>query len=191
MTSLILQVRPAWELTDEQFQTLCANNSELRLEKTAKGELVLMAPASSESGERNASVSAQLWLWNRSSKLGRVFDSSTGFKLANGAIRSPDAAWIKHERWDGLTAEEKRGFAAICPDFVIELRSPSDRLADVQAKMCEYLENGILLGWLIDPQTNCVAIYVPGQATEVLFAPKILLGTTVLPEFVLDLQDIL
>ncbi|GAB4188214.1 MAG: Uma2 family endonuclease [Coleofasciculaceae cyanobacterium] len=190
MTTLALNLRPILELTDEQFYQLCQANRDLRLERTAKGELIIMPPTGSETGGRNASLTAQIWLWNQQTRLGKSFDSSTGFKLPNGANRSPDAAWVRRERWDALTPEQKRGFAPLCPDFVVELCSPSDDLEDVQQKMQEYLANGIRLGWLIDPKTRRVEIYRPDGEVEILDNPATLSGETVLPGFVLDLQPV-
>ncbi|MFS8815646.1 Uma2 family endonuclease [Synechococcus sp. R60.4] len=183
-----LNLRPSLELTDEIFEQLCRQNPELRLERTAKGELVAMAPVSSESGLRNADLLGQLWQWNRRTSLGLVFDSSTGFALPNGAIRSPDAAWIAKERWQQLTPEQRRRFAPLCPDFVLELRSPSDDLAALQAKLQEYLENGSQLGWLIDPESQRVYVYRPGQPVQVLERPAYLEGDPALPGFVADLS---
>ncbi len=128
--------------------------------------------------------------WNRQTHLGKSFDSSTGFQLPNGANRSPDASWISIERWDALTSTEQERFVPLCPDFVMELRSASDALAPLQAKLQEYLENGVQLGWLIDPQQQVVEIYRPSQAVEVLQTPIQLSGESVLPGFVLDLSTI-
>lgn len=189
--SVTLDLRSLVELTEEQFEELCRHNRDVRLERTATGELIVMPPTGGETGKRNSSLSGQLWAWNRQSQLGIVFDSSTGFKLPNQAIRSPDAAWIQRERWDALTPEEKRRFIPLCPDFAIELVSPSDVIQIVQAKMQEYLENDLRLGWLIDPMTRRVELYRPSQAIEVLENPTELTGDPVLPGFVLDLSDIL
>ncbi|MCL4831609.1 MAG: Uma2 family endonuclease [Caldilineaceae bacterium] len=177
-------------ISDQKFWQLCVANPELRLERTAEGEVIIMPPASSDTGARNSEVTGQLWLWNRKTGLGKVFDSSAGFILPNGAIRSPDSAWIHKKRWDALTRQEQSRFALICPDFVVELRSHSDRLADIQDKMTEYLENGARLGWLIDPQAQQVYIYQPGHALEVLDDPETVSGDPVLPGFVLELDGI-
>ena len=149
-----------------------------------------MPPAFSDTGARNSEVTGQLWLWNRKTGLGKVFDSSAGFVLPNGAIRSPDSAWIRLARWDALTRQEQSRFAPICPDFVVELRSRSDELADVREKMAEYMRNGARLGWLIDPQEQQVYIYQPGRALEVLDEPETVSGDPVLPGFVLELGGI-
>ncbi|MFS8802296.1 Uma2 family endonuclease [Synechococcus sp. R6-10] len=184
---IALNLQPALNLTDEVFEQLCRQNPELRLERTAQGELIAMAPAGSETGFRNADLLGQLWQWNRGKNLGFVFDSSAGFALPNGAIRSPDAAWIAKERWQQLTPEQRRRFAPLCPDFVLELKSPTDELAILQAKLQEYLDNGSQLGWLIDPESQRVYVYRPGQLVQVLERPTSLSGDPVLPGFVVDL----
>jgi len=189
--ALIVNLRPAIELTDEQFEQICQSNRDLRLERTAQGELVVMPPTGGETGSRNTSLTGQLWAWNRQAGLGKVFDSSTGFKLANGATRSPDVAWVRQERWQALTPEQQREFVPLCPDFAIELCSPSDNFADSRVKMQEYLDNGLLLGWLIDPDDQRVEIYRLGQAIEGLDRPTMLSGSAILPGFVLDLAEIL
>lgn len=187
---IALDIQPL-NLTDEQFYQLCLRNRDLRLERTATGELIVMSPAGSETAQRNLSIGAQLWLWNEQHALGVAFDSSAGFKLPNSADRSPDASWIVQSRWDAISPAEKRRFAPICPDFVVELRSPSDDLKAVRAKMQEYIDNGACLGWLIDPETQRVEIYRPGQAVEVLHHPATLSGESILPGFVLNLEKVL
>ena len=174
-------------LSDEQFYQLCHNNDEWRLEQTAQGELIIMPPIGAISGNRESDLNGFVWLWNRQTKLGKVFSSSTIFTLPNGAKRSPDVAWIAKERWDALPLEEQEKFAKICPDFVIELRSRTDSLTQLQAKMEEYLANGVRLGWLIDPMSQQVAIYRPNQAVEIISLPTTLSGENVLPEFTLEL----
>jgi Uma2 family endonuclease len=178
------------DLTDEQFFQLCQNNSDLRFERTATGELIIMPPTGSETGERNADLTYQLRAWSRQNKLGKSFDSSTGFKLPNGAERSPDASWVKIERWNALTQEEKQRFAPLCPDFVVELMSPSDSLEKTRAKMREYMDNGARLGWLINRQQQQAEIHRPNQEVEILQSPQTLSGEDVLPGFVLDLSQI-
>ncbi len=190
MTTLTLNLKPIIELTDEQFFRLSQENENIRLERTAKGELVIMAPAGGETGSSNAGLTAQLWLWNQQNKLGKVFDSSTGFKLPNGADRSPDAAWINLERWHTLTVEQQRKFPPLCPDFVVELLSPSDSLPEAQAKMQEYLDNGARLGWLINRRSQQVEIYRPQQEVEILDCPLQISGNPVLLDFILDLESI-
>ncbi len=190
MTALVVNLRPTIDLTDEQFFQLCQHNPELRFERTAKGELVIMSPTGGETGKRNLSLSGQLWNWSEQDGSGVGFDSSTGFKLPNGADRSPDAAWITNDRWNALTPEQKSKFPPIAPDFVIELRSKTDSLETLEAKMQEYLENGVRLGWLLDPQTPQAKIYRPGRSIETLLSPTILSGEDVLPGFVLNLRSI-
>lgn len=187
MTALTLDLRSI-KLTDEQFFQLCQDNRDLRFERNANGDLIIMSPTGGETSNSNAGLTAQLWVWNQQTKLGKVFDSSGGFKLPNGADRSPDASWIPLERWNALTPEERTKFLPLCPDFVVELLSPSDSLTVAQDKMQEYLENGILLGWLINRKTRRVEIYRPGQEVEVLENPTILSGEDVLPGFILNLE---
>ena len=190
MTALTLNLHDAIELTDERFEQICQSNRDLRFERTSTGELVVMSPAGSDTGRQNSGLSGQLWLWNRQVRLGVSFDSSAGFTLPNGAIRSPDTSWIKQERWDTLNTSQKRKFAPICPDFVVEVCSKSDRLIDVQIKMQEYLNNGTRLGWLIDPESKSAQIYRQNQRVEVQNAPNSLSGEDILPGFELDLQEI-
>ncbi|MCA2660375.1 MAG: Uma2 family endonuclease [Microcystis sp. M049S2] len=177
----------SWQLSDEQFFQLCQDNRDLRLERSAKGDLIIMPPTGGETGNSNAGITAQLWLWNNLHKLGVVFDSSTGFKLPNGADRSPDAAWIPLEKWQALTPQQKEKFLPLSPDFVIELMSPSDSLETARKKMQEYLDNGTRLGWLINRKTREVEIYRQGQAVEILTDPESLSGESILPEFSLNL----
>ncbi|MFB2977660.1 Uma2 family endonuclease [Microseira sp. BLCC-F43] len=186
-----LDLHPTVELTDEQFERICRANRNLKLERTAKGELVIMALTGGETGRRNLRLTGQLWFWNQQSNLGEGFDSSTGFRLPNGAIRSPDAAWVRLDRWQALTSEQRKKFVPLCPDFVVELASPSDELEDIREKMLEYLANGLRLGWLIDPSTQTVEIYRPNQPVEILNQPATLSGENILPEFVLNLTGIL
>lgn len=178
-------------VTQEQFAALAASNRELRLERTAQGELIVNPPTGWETGKRNRSISGELYIWWRNAgKPGEVFESSTGFILPNGANRSPDACWVSQERWDALTPEQKGTFANICPDFVVELRSSSDSLISQQEKMREYMDNGAVLGWLIDPQNRTVEIYRAGLEVEVLANPSELSGEEVLPGFLLDLREV-
>ncbi len=178
-------------VTPEQFAALAASNRELRLERTAQGELIVNPPTGWETGERNSRISGELYLWWRNAgSPGEVFDSSTGFNLPNSANRSPDACWISQQRWDALTDEQKGTFANICPDFVVELRSSSDTLKSLQEKMQEYMENGARLGWLIDPQNRTVEVYRVGVEVEVLSNPTELSGEEVLPGFVLNLRRV-
>lgn len=179
------------DLTDEQFFELCQNNRDYRFERTANGELIIMPPTGSETGNYNIELSFQLQAWSRQNTLGIAFDSSSGFKLPNGANRSPDASWIKIERWNALTPEQKRKFAPICPDFVVELLSASDSLPTTRKKMQEYIDNGAKLGWLLNRKNQQVEIYRPGQPVEILQSPTTLSGEDLLPGFSLELQGIL
>lgn len=177
-------------ITDEQFEQLCAQNRDTKFELTSQGKLIVMSPTGSESGRQNGDLFGQIWYWNRQTKLGIVFDSSTGFTLPNDAKRSPDVSWIKKSRWDELTTKQKRKFAPLAPDFVIELLSPNDRLSDVQSKMTEYQACGVKLGWLIYPDEKRVEIYRVGRETEVLLEPKNLSGEDLMPKLTVDLQEI-
>ncbi|ERT09137.1 restriction endonuclease family protein [Lyngbya aestuarii BL J] len=189
MTNFTLNLESI-ELTDEQFFQLCQNNRDLKFERNSNGDLVIMSPTGGETSNINAGLTAQLWNWNAQTKLGKVFDSSGGFKLPNGADRSPDAAWITLERWESLTSEQRKKFIPLCPDFVIELRSASDRLKTLQDKMQEYIENGLRLGWLINFIDKSVEIYRQNQEVQVLESPPTLSGEDVLPGFILNLQEI-
>jgi Uma2 family endonuclease len=189
MDTITLDVQPI-ELTDEQFFKLCQANRELRFERSADGELIIMAPVTGMSGYRNLKLSQQLANWVDTNDLGVGFDSSTGFKLPNGADRSPDASWVQLERWNALTEEQKDSFIPLAPDFAVELRSKTDALKTVQSKMQEYIDNGVRLGWLIDPKNRRVEIYRSGRAVEILESPMSLSGEEVLPGFVLSLAPL-
>jgi len=188
---ITLDLQPL-HMTEQQFYQICQRNRDVRLERTARGEFVIMTPAGGETGKRNSSLNAQLWLWNEQAGLGEVFDSSTGFTLPNGANRSPDAAWVLRSRWDALKPDERSRFPPLCPDFVVELRSPSDDMQPLREKMDEYRSNGARLGWLIDPQSRRVEIYRPDQQQqcEVLDNPASVSGEHVLPGFVLNMHKI-
>jgi Uma2 family endonuclease len=190
MTALTLNLDTVIHLTHEQFRELCRENRDLQLELTAQGELIVMPPTGWESGRRNSSLNGQLWNWNERTRFGISFDSSTGFILPNGAIRSPDAAWVVAERLTALNPNPE-GFLTLAPDFVIELRSATDRLKPLQEKMREYQANGVRLGWLLNPKDRTVEIYRLGQDFEVLKSPSSLSGEDVLPGFVLELSRIL
>ena len=187
MNALTVNFKSVIEMTDEQFFQLCQNNRELRFERNANGELIIMPPTGGETGNKNARITQQLMNWTDADGTGIAFDSSTCFKLPNGADRSPDASWIKLERWDALTDEEKQKFPPICPDFVIELLSPSDSLKVTQEKMQEYIDNGVGLGILINRKSRQVEIYRPGKEVEVLDSPATLSREDVLKGFVLNL----
>jgi len=190
MTNLMLQIPPSVRLTDEQFYEICRANRDLRFERTARGELIIMPPTGGGTSKRNASITGQLTGWNQRSQLGVVFDSSGGFRLPNGAERSPDAAWIPLAKWEALSEAEQERFLPLCPDFVIELRSPSDNLNTLRAKLAEYRDNGCQLGWLLNRQDRQVEIYRPSRDVEIVANPTTLSGEEVLPGFVLDLAPI-
>jgi Uma2 family endonuclease len=199
MTTLLIQTEntpltvnfPAIvKMTQAQFSEFCQANQELRIERTAQGEVIIMPPAFSDTGNRNFNIAAQLWVWTEQNETGIGFDSSAGFTLPNGATRSPDASWIRLERWNALTAAEKASFAPICPDFAIELRSASDTLISLQTKMQEYIDNGVSLGWLIDRKNRQVYIYRPDRSPEVLEQPELVTGDPELPGFALKMAKI-
>jgi Uma2 family endonuclease len=190
MTAITLNLNSIIKLTSEQFYQLCEENPDLKLERSANGELIAMPPTGGETGKRNVKVTTQLDLWNEQTELGEVFDSSTGFTLPNKADRSPDASWVEKSRWSALTPEQREKFIPLCPDFVIELVSPSDSIKKTQEKMQEYMQNGCRLGWLINRKKREVEIYRPGQDVEILQSPLTLSGENVLPGFVLNLQKI-
>lgn len=177
-------------LTDEQFYRLCKDNPELRLELTAEGALIVMPPTGSKTGLRNSRLTTQLGEWARKNGGGVAFDSSTGFALPNGAKRSPDASWLRKERWDALAADEQDGFAPLCPDFVVELRSPRDSAEVLMNKMTEYIDNGASLGWLVDPIEKCVYVFRPGEPFQSLEQPQRVEGDPLLEGFVLELDEI-
>ncbi len=176
------------QMTDEQFFQLCQDNRDLRFERNSNGDILIMPPTGGETGNRNSSINYQLYAWNLQNKLGVTFDSSTGFKLPNKADRSPDASWIPLEKWNNLTPQQRQKFLPLCPDFVIELRSPTDSLKTLQNKMKEYLENGTKLGWLINPKAKQVEVYRQEKEVEILDNPTTLSGEDILPDFVLDLE---
>ncbi len=190
-----IAIPKGFRVNPEQFEQLAYAEQLSRLELTKMGELIVMSPTGGTAGGKNFNLYLDLGNWNRQTKLGKAFDSSTIFILPNGARRSPDVSWIKLERWNQLTQAEQDGFPPIAPDFVIELVSPSDlksqRYEDLQAKMQEYLDNGVKLGWLIEPSAKTVEIYRSHQPVEILDDPQTLSGEDVLPKFILDLSDIL
>jgi Uma2 family endonuclease len=188
--AIVLDLRPVIILTDDQFYELCRANGDLRFERTAEGEILIMPPTGTRTGNRNSRLTQRLANWTDVDGTGIAFDSSTAFKLPNGAVRSPDASWIRRERYDALTPEEQEKFSPICPDFVVELRSRTDGLAELQAKMEEYIASGAQLGWLIDPQEKRIHVYRPQAQVETLESPDSVAGDPVLAGFVLDLQEI-
>ncbi len=177
-------------VTPKQFEELCREYRKLRLELTSTGELIVMPPTGAETGRLNSNLTGQLEMWFRQHGIGVCFGNAAGFTLPNGAIRSPDASWIKREKWDRLTDQQKKRFGPWCPDFVVELRSPSDRLSELRNKMFEYMENGASLGWLIDPLKRQVYVYRPNQETVVLENPETVSGDPLLPGFKLNLNEL-
>ncbi|NET24770.1 Uma2 family endonuclease [Okeania sp. SIO1I7] len=190
MTNLTIELNSVIDMTEEQFFQLCQKNPDLRFERNSQGDLIIMSPTGGETGSYNAGLISKIWIWNEQRKLGIVFDSSTGFQLPNGSNRSPDASWITIEKWNNLTPEQRTKFLPLCPDFLIELMSPSDSLPKTQEKMKEYLENGMQLGWLINPKNRQVEIYRAGKDVEILDSPEVLSGEDVLPGFILDMTII-
>jgi Uma2 family endonuclease len=190
MTAITINFEHIIQLSDDQFYQLCRNNPEIKFERNSKGEIIIVPPTGGGTGNRNIEIGADFVIWNRQAKLGILFDSSTCFKLPNGANRSPDVSWISNQRWNTLTTEQKEKFPPIAPDFVLELMSPTDSLKETQAKMQEYMSNGVKLGWLINRKLRQVEIYRLGQPVEILENPTQILGEDILPGFSLDLQMI-
>lgn len=186
----IIKLHPAVQMSDDQFFEFCQENPDYRFERTANQEIIVLSPTGSESGNRNANLTVQVGIWTEQNGTGLIFDSSTGFTLPNGAVRSPDIAWIQTSKWDAIPPEQRKKFAPICPDFVVELRSETDDLTMLQTKMAEYISNGALLGWLIDPIDKQVYVYQPNATMQQLNTPATLSGDPVLPGFVLDLNKI-
>ncbi|EAZ92195.1 Uma2 family endonuclease [Crocosphaera chwakensis] len=192
MTNVTLSLKPFIDrISETDLEKLCQENPEARLETNPQGQLIIMSPTGSESGKRNTSLIFQVELWNRQQNSGIVFDSSTGFKLSNGAVRSPDVSWITLAKWNSLSKQQKRKFAPIAPDFVIELMSPTDELNELQNKMEEYMNCGVQLGWLINPDEKQVEIYRQQEKPEILNNPLTLSGEQILPNLIVNLQDII
>ena len=187
---LPVRLRPQTPMTDEELLRFCAANDGLRIERDKDGELIVMTPAGGETGDKNSDIIADLKIWTRQDGRGRSFDSNTGFTLPDGSMRAPDAAWIAGSRWNALSKEERSRFAPLCPDFIIELRSPSDALPELQAKMEQWIANGAQLAWLIDPIEQAVSIYRPGQAIEALHQPTSVQGDGVMAGFELVMARI-
>lgn len=187
---LVVQLRPVVEMTEDQFFEFCQLNRDLRIERNAKGELIIMPPTGGQTGQRNVEITIQLGQWAKRDGTGVTFDSSTGFRLPGGAVRSPDGSWVRRSRLESLTDEQRRKFVPLCPEFVIELRSPTDSLSATREKMQEYLENGAQLGWLIDPEQRRVYVYRPGAPAEELDGPDTISGDPVLAGFTLDLREV-
>ncbi|MBD2359343.1 Uma2 family endonuclease [Tolypothrix sp. FACHB-123] len=188
MTTITINFNNVVKMTNEQFYQLCLDNPDIKFERNAKGELIVMPPTGGETGNCNSEINAEFVIWNRQKKLGKVFDSSTCFQLPNGSDRSPDVSWIQLSRWNSLTPEQCEKFPPIAPDFVLELMSPSDNLKSTQEKMLEYMDAGVKLSWLIERKNKLVEIYRIGQSKEVLVAPATLSGEDVLPGFILNLN---
>lgn len=188
----VIKFKPLAYMDDDMIAEFSALNDSLRVERTAEGEIILMPPAFPDTSNRNADITIDLGVWARTDGTGRYFESSAGFNLPNGALRSPDASWINSSRLEALTPEERSGFISICPDFVIELRSSSDSLSMLQDKMQEYMDNGARLGWLIDPMSSPkrVHIYRPQVEARVLDEPDEISGDPELPGFTLNLRRI-
>jgi Uma2 family endonuclease len=184
--STVLDLSPITQLTREQFYQLCRANRDISLERSPKGELIIVSPVGGESGNQEAKLIIKVGLWNEQTGRGVVFSSSTIFSLPGGGDRSPDVAWVRLDRWEALTPKQRETFPPICPDFVIELRSRTDRLKPLQEKMQEYLDSGLRLGWLINPQDQQVEIYRSGQPVEVIAMPTVLSGEETLPGFSLE-----
>jgi Uma2 family endonuclease len=187
---IVIQFPSVMEMTDDQFFEFCQVNPLHRFERNAQGELIIMSPTGTESGERNFNLIVQFGIWVEQDGTGIGFDSSTGFTLPNGAVRSPDVAWVQKERWNLISAPQRKKFAPICPDFVVELRSETDDLTTLQNKMQEYIENGVTLGWLIDPSEKQIYVYRPAVLMQQFNHPTILKGDPTLPGFVLNLSKI-
>ena len=188
---IVLKLSPAITMTKQQFALFCAINRDLRIERTAEGHIEVMPPAFTYTGAQNADITTDLGIWARQDGTGRYFGPTAGFTLPNGAVRAPDASWIANSRLESLPPDElTTEFAHICPDFVIELRSSSDRLSVIRAKMDEYIANGARLGWLIDPRNRQVSVYRPNAETQILDAPESVSGDPELPGFILNLTPI-
>ncbi|MFN6485076.1 MULTISPECIES: Uma2 family endonuclease [unclassified Nostoc] len=188
---LVLQIPSSMQMTDEQFFEFCQVNRDLRIERNKFGEISIMPPTGGTTGNRGGNIFGQLWVWSEQDGTGITFDSSTGFKLSTGANRSPDASWIKLERWNALSPKQQEKFVPICPDFVVELKSPSDNLQTLKEKMEEYMnEPGIQLSWLIDRKQRKVYIYRPGLPEECLNNPASVSGESVLPGFILNMSKV-
>jgi Uma2 family endonuclease len=189
METFTLRLPKQWSLTDDEFYDFCQENDAVQMERSAHGEILIMSPTGGITGKRNKNVLYELETWNRKYQLGETFDSSTGFKLPNGATRSPDACWVEQSRWDSLSAEQQKKFPPLCPDFVVEIISESDSLPATQQKMEEWIANGARLGWLFQPDAEELFIYRPGQAAERQQGfQQTVSGEDVLPDFTFDLR---
>jgi Uma2 family endonuclease len=189
-TAMKINLQAISGITDEQFYQICRDNADIKFERNAVGEILVMSPTGGETGIRNFDIIWQFGSWNKTYNLGYCFDSSTCFKLPNGANRSPDVAFVVKERWESLSNQEREIFSPIAPDFVLELMSPSDGLKGTQDKMQEYIDNGVKLGWLINRKNRQVEIYRQGEEKQVLDNPDYISGEEILPDFTLNLQSI-
>lgn len=187
---LVVRLSPVVEMDDDQFFDFAQLNRDLRLERNAEGELIIMPPTGWETGSRNADVTMQLRAWAKRDRKGTAVDSSAGYILPNAAIRSPDASWVKNDRLEGISRNERQKFLKLCPDFVIELKSPTDFLNQLHVKMQEWIDNGAQLGWLINPEEKRVYVYRPNATVQIVENPKTMSGEPVLPGFVLELTEI-
>ncbi len=190
ISRFVLQFNPFFKMTDEQFFEFCQVNRDVRIERTAQGEIIIMPPTGWNTGDKNSEINLQLRLWTKKDGRGKCVDSSSGYKMPNGAVMSPDASWILKERLEKIAPNKRRKFLPLAPDFVIELRSESDLLSKLKAKMEEYIENGVSLGWLINPNEREVYVYRPDQKIEVLENPSEVSGEPFLRGFMLDLKEI-
>jgi len=178
------------KMSNHEFFEFCQRNRDWRIERTSAGELIIMPPTGGKTGQINFNLNVDFGVWVKTDGTGIGFDSSTGFTLPNGAERSPDLSWVRRSRWEALSEEERTEFPPLCPDFAVEIRSASDRLSALQAKMCEYIDNGVQLGWLLDPREKKVYVYRPNVPVEILTQPVTLSGDPVLPGFVLRLGEV-
>ncbi len=187
---IALDVKPFGALTEDEFFEFCQRNRDVRIERDAEGGILVMPPTGGATGNRNIEIAMQLQWWAKRDGTGIAFDSSGGFRLPSQAVRAPDASWVLRWRYEQLTEREQERFLPLCPDFAIELKSPTDTLAALKRKMDEYIENGLQLGWLIDPKQKTVHIYRPHLPVEVRDNPNTLSADPILPGFVLDLTEI-
>ena len=193
MTALTLNLSSLVnKVSDRDLELLSRDNPNARLETNSKGQLIIMSPTGGETGKKNGDLFGQVWYWNKQQQnLGVVFDSSTGFRLLNNAVRSPDVSWITNDKWNALSVEQRRKYLPVAPDFAIELMSPTDSLSELQNKMREYMDCGVRLGWLINPDEKQVEIYRQGQNKEILDNPQTLSGEDIMPGLIVDLSEIL
>ncbi len=190
ISRFVLQFNPFLKMTDEQFFEFCQVNRDVRIERNAEGEIIIMPPTGWETGSKNAEIIIQLGVWAKEDGRGKSADSSAGYKMPNGAVMSPDASWILKERLEKISQNKRRKFLPLAPDFVIELRSESDSLSKLKAKMEEYIENGVSLGWLIDAGERKIYVYRPNAKVETMENPTEISGEPLLQYFTLNLKEI-